>query len=696
MGGEPQDRDREIAPTPGSRRGEHTDTYHGTAVADPYRWLEQDVRESAEVADWVARQNAFTRDYLAKLPERAAIARRLTELWNYERFGVPVRKGGRYFYLHNDGLQNQSVLCVQSALDAAPEVLIDPNTWADDGTVALAEVFPSPDGRYLAYLVQDGGSDWRSLRILDLGTRQLLPETLDWLKFSGIAWLPDGSGFYYSRYPEPQTGARFTSLNTHQAVWLHRPGTPQADDVPIYARPDFPAWGFAPAVSHDGRHLVISVSLGTDDRNQVVHQDLTVAGSRPEMLIAGFAAGYTFIGSRNDDLYFRTNAAAPNGCIVRLGGSAAAGRGSPRATVVVAERDDVLEGVSLVGGHLIAHYLRDASSAAVVFDLEGHPVREVPLPGIGTASGFTGAPDDSETFFSHQSFNDPGAIWRYDVASGAQHLFRRPAVAFDPADYVVEREFCASKDGTPVPVFITRRKDLPRDGGAPALLYGYGGFNIALTPEFSVPRLAWLERGGVYAVANLRGGGEYGETWHAAGTRLSKQNVFDDCIAAAEHLVARGYTTPGRLGIHGRSNGGLLVGAVLNQRPDLFGAAWPAVGVMDMLRFHHFTAGRFWVDDYGSADDPEEFRALLAYSPYHNIRSGVRYPAVLITTADTDDRVVPGHSFKYAARLQAAQAGGRPVLIRIDARAGHGLGTPTRKVIDDYADCWAFLTAHLR
>lgn len=672
---------------PDTRTVGQIDDYYGVRVADPYRWLEEDVRESAAVADWVERENALTFDYLTGIPERPAIRKRLSALWDYERYSVPVSAGGRYFYRRNDGLQNQAVLYVQDAVDAEPRVLIDPNRWSEDGTVALGEAYPSPDGRYLAYTVQDGGSDWRSVRILDVAAGAALPETLEWLKFTGISWAADGSGFYYSRYPAVDDDDRFTGLNSDHAVWFHRLGSAQSDDREVYARPDHPQWGFAATASRDGRHLVIEVWLGTDDRNQVVYQDLA-SSAEPFMLVDGFDAGYRFLGSLGEVLYFRSNADAPNGRIVswqRDGGW----------NSVVPERDDVLSDASLIGGHLIGHYLRDARSAVTVFAADGAVVRDLDLPGIGTVSGFSGRPDRSETFFAFESFADPGGIWRYDVATGERAPFRRVAVDFDPDDYVVEQVFYPSKDGTRVPMFITHRRGLERDGDTPTLLYGYGGFNISLTPDFSVTRLAWLEMGGVYAVANLRGGGEYGEAWHKAGTRLDKQNVFDDFVAAAEYLIAGNYTRPQRLGIFGGSNGGLLVGAVVNQRPDLFAAALPAVGVMDMLRFHRFTAGRFWTDDYGSADDPEEFRALYAYSPYHNIVDGMCYPPVLATTADTDDRVVPGHTFKYIARLQAAQGCAHPVLIRVETRAGHGAGKPTEMVIDEYADRWAFLARHL-
>lgn len=676
---------------PETKTVEQVDDYHGVKIDDPYRWLEQDVRESEDVHQWVQAQNQVTFGYLESISEREIIEKRLTELWNYEKFQVPFRIGGRYYYQRNDGLQNQYVLYVQESLDAGSEVLIDPNQWSKDGTVALAGVYPSTDGRYLAYTIQDGGSDWRTARVMDLESRELLPETLDWLKFTNVSWAADGSGFYYSRYPAPDSDEKFQSLNMNQAVWFHAVGTPQAEDVQIYARPDNPEWGFAPEVSHDGRHLVITVWKGTDDRNQVVYKNLAEPEAEPVMLVEGFDAGYAFLGNDGDTLYFRTNADAPKGRVVQIDAS------QPAAgwTEVIPQTDNVLEGVSYIGGRFAAQYLKDARSEVVVYDAAGKQLRTVELPGIGSVSGFYGEPDNPETFFGFSSFNNPGEIWRYDVTSGARELFRRASVDFNPDDYVVTQVFYESKDGTRIPMFISHKRGIELDGENAALLYGYGGFNISIKPGFAITNLAWMEMGGVYAVANLRGGGEYGEEWHKAGTRLQKQNVFDDFIAAGEYLVRNNYTRPGRLGIFGGSNGGLLVGAVTNQRPDLFGAAIPAVGVMDMLRFNQFTAGRFWVDDYGSPEVEEEFKALHAYSPYHNIENGKCYPAVMATTADTDDRVVPGHSFKYAARLQAAQSCSKPVLIRIETRAGHGAGKPTTKIIEEYADRWAFLLENL-
>ncbi|HLT91007.1 MAG TPA: prolyl oligopeptidase family serine peptidase [Woeseiaceae bacterium] len=676
---------------PPTRIVEHTDVYHGVTVADPYRWLEEDVRESEAVREWVEAQSRFTFDYLAKIPEREAIRSRLTALWDYERFDVPFRAGDRYLYRRNDGLQNQYVLYALETLEGEPTVLIDPNAWSDDGTVALAAAVPSHDGRYLAYTIQDGGSDWRTARVLDLETGELLPETLRWLKFTGISWNGDGTGFYYGRFPEPEEGAEFQGLNLNQSVWFHRVGTPQSEDRQVYARPDRPDWGFDAVASRDGRHLVIHIGVGTDFRNRVAYLDLTNPDAEPVMLVDDFEAGYAFLGNRGNTLYFMTNREAPKGRVVGID----LDRRESGFREVIPEDEHVLSSVALIGGRFVAEYLADAKSRVLVFDLDGRRDHELALPGIGSAYGFSGEPDDPEMFFGFTSYNNPGEIWRYDVVTGEKALFRRAEAAFDPDDYEVGQVFYTSKDGTRVPMFVVHRKGIELDGANPTLLYGYGGFNISLTPSFSIAVMGWLEMGGVYAVANLRGGGEYGEEWHKAGTKLEKQNVFDDFIAAAEYLVEAGYTRPDRLAIFGGSNGGLLVGAVTNQRPDLFGAAIPSVGVMDMLRFHRFTAGRYWTDDYGSSENEAEFRALYAYSPYHNIVDGACYPPVMATTADTDDRVVPAHSFKYIARLQAAQGCANPVLIRIETRAGHGAGKPTAKIIEEYADRWAFLVEHL-
>jgi prolyl oligopeptidase len=671
---------------------DHVDNYHGTSVPDPYRWLEDDVRESEAVSSWVGDQNKVTFAYLDTIPERSNINKRMKELWDYERYSMPDKEGGRYFYSYNNGLQNQDVIYMQKGLDAEPGLLIDPNTWSEDGTVALASYFPSPDGSHVAYLVQDGGSDWRMGKVINVDTGKELDDQLDWLKFTNISWAGDGSGFYYSRYPQEEDAEKFQSLNKNMTVYFHQLKTSQDLDRVVYARPDFPDWGPRGIVTDDGKHLIIVISVGTDDRYSIVHMDLTDPSAEPEMIIEGFDYDYTPVGNIGNELYFRTNDGAPRNRLITINVDQPA-RENWRE--VIAETEDVLDGVSLVGGKIIASYMQDAKSVVKIMDMEGKETGAVELPGIGSVSGFRGKMDDPETFFSFSSYNSPQVISRFDVSSGEVEVFKAPVVAMNPDDYIVKQVFYMSKDGTRVPMFISHRKDVVPDGNTPTLLYGYGGFNISITPSYSTTRLTWMDMGGVYAVANLRGGGEYGEEWHQGGTKANKQNVFDDFIAAAEYLVAEGYTNTEKLAIFGGSNGGLLVGAVVNQRPELFGAAIPAVGVMDMLRFHNFTAGRFWTDDYGSSDNPEEFEALMAYSPYHNIKKGTNYPAVMITTADTDDRVVPGHSFKYAAALQAAQAGDDPVLIRIETRAGHGAGVPTDKIIADYSDKWAFLLRNL-
>ena len=667
---------------------DQVDDYHGNQVADPYRWLEDDVRQSEKVAAWVKAQNEVTFGFLETIPERKAIEKRLTALWDFEKFGTFFKAGGRYYYEHNTGLQNQYVLYVMDSLEAKPRVLIDPNTWSDDGTVALAGMSFSDDGRYLAYGIQDGGSDWRTWRVMEIDGGRVLEDELKWLKFTGTSWTKDGRGFFYSRYDEPVEGAEFQSLNLNQKVFYHRVGTSQSDDVLVYARPDNPDWGFQTEATEDGRFLVITIWKGTDDKYRIVYKDLTEPYAMPVELVADFDNEYTFVGNDGPVMFFKTDLHAPKRRIIAIDTRQPARIAWKE---VVPEADDVLTGVSLVGNLFLAEYLKDARSQVKLFAMNGRLVSELELPGIGSADGFSGKRTDTETFYSFSSFAVPPSIYRFDLVTRESTLLRRAKVDMVPEDYVTEQVFYTSKDGTRVPMFLTYKKGTNRDGKNPALLYGYGGFNIALTPRFSISRLAWMEMGGIYAQANLRGGGEYGEAWHQAGTKLNKQNVFDDFIAAAEWLIDQGYTSREKLAIQGGSNGGLLVGACMAQRPDLFGACLPAVGVMDMLRFHKFTAGRFWVDDYGSADTAEEFKALYAYSPYHNLKDGTSYPPTLITTADTDDRVVPAHSFKFAARLQEAHKGKAPVLIRIETRAGHGSGKPTSMIIEELADQWAFL-----
>lgn len=670
---------------PPAKTTDQADEFFGVNVADPYRWLEADVREDEDVAAWVTAENNVTSAYLDTLPGRDAIKARLKALWDYEKFLLPVKKGERIFYRRNDGLQNQYVLYVQEG-PGEPRILLDPNTWSDDGATALNTYHPSPDGSLVAYQVQEGGSDWMTIRIADAASGVVLGDKIDWVKFSGVSWAKDGSGFFYSRYPEPEKGEAFQSLNLNQAVYFHKIGDAPEHDKLIYARPERPEEGFSARVSSDGGTLVVTVWKGTDSRYEVALIDLEHFAAEPLEIVSGFENDYTYIATAAGRHYFFTDRGAPKG---RLVFTPAAEPGMAW-TEVVSESRHVLSGVSIVGGRIFAHYMEDVKSAVRMFSLEGTSLGALDLPGVGSAGGFGGEPEDEETFFSFESFNQPPAIYRYDIAKDEQSVFKEPQTPFEPGEYDVAQVFYPSKDGTKIPMFIAHKKGLDLSGGAPTLLYGYGGFNVSVTPAFSVTRLQWMEMGGVFALANIRGGGEYGKEWHDAGRLLNKQNVFDDFVAAGEYLIEEGITTKDRLAIQGGSNGGLLVGTVINQRPDLFAAGLPAVGVMDMLRFNQFTAGRFWVDDYGDPAEEAHFRNLFAYSPYHNIKNGADYPAILITTADTDDRVVPGHSFKYAAALQAADIGDKPHLIRIETRAGHGAGKPTDKIIEEYADMWAF------
>jgi len=664
-------------------------TMHGIEVEDPYRWLEGDVREYPEVSDWVDQQNVVTRSHLDSIGARSAIRDRVEALWDYPRTSTPARYGDRYYFTHNDGLQNQPVWYVADTLDGTPRVLLDPNTLSSDGTAAVSGVSFSDDGRYMAWAQSDGGSDWKTWRVRDLTSGQDLPDLIEWSKFSGAAWMPDGSGFYYARYAEPEQGEAMQAANEHQSLWFHRPGTPQSEDVLVHQNPQEPHWGWSPAVSHDGRWLIVHVWKGGEE-TRVLVQDLARTGSELTPLVPEFEEAWSFIGSEGGTLYFRTTQDAPLGRVVAIDMHAAPEHRHWQE--IIPESTDALRSVSHVGGRLAANWMRHAASRLTLHEMDGRLIREIELPGIGSASGLSGWPDKYETFYSFNSFTTPPEIHRLDLGSDVSSLWKRSTVDMNPEDFVVRQVFVLSKDGTRVPMSIAHRADLALTGDLPTLLYGYGGFNIPLMPVFSPSRLAWMELGGVLAVANLRGGGEYGRDWHLAGTKLRKQNVFDDFIAAAEWLIDHDYTRPGRLAIQGGSNGGLLVGAAMTQRPDLFGACLPAVGVMDMIRYPEFTIGRAWIPDYGDPTKPEEFNALIAYSPYHNLKPGTTYPTTMVTTADTDDRVVPGHSFKYAAALQHAQSeGGPPVLIRIDRKAGHGAGKPTSMRIDEVADTWAFL-----
>jgi prolyl oligopeptidase len=691
---------------PATHRVDHVDTYFGTKVEDPYRWLEDDVRTSTDVADWVKAENKLTEAYLAAIPERETIRRRLTELWDFAQYMPYVKEGGRYFFLKNDGLQNQPVLYVADSLDGQTRVLIDPNTWSKDGTIALGEMGFSDDGKYLAYSRSEAGSDWSVWHVLEIATGKQLPDELHWTKFSNASWTKDNKGFFYSRYEEPKKGAEFQALNFNNKVFYHLLGTDQKDDAQVYYRPEHPEWQYVGEVTEDGHYLVISIVVGTDARQRIVVRDLK-GGTMGDWasahdwveLINNFDHEFTFLGNDGTRLFFKTDVDAPRRRVIAIDLT------KPNKEdwqEIIPQSDDTLTEASLVGNRFIGLYLHDASTQVKLFGLDGKLIEDVKLPGIGTAAGFSGKRrqhgkrTETETFYSFSSIATPPSIYRLDLTTGESKLIRRAEAKFDPDRYEVERVFYTSKDGTRVPMFIAHRKGIKLDGTNPTLLYAYGGFNIPMPPVFSIGRAAWLEMGGVYAQACLRGGSEYGEAWHKAGTKLHKQNVFDDFIAAAEWLIANKYTQKEKLAIQGGSNGGLLVGAVETQRPDLFGACLPAVGVMDMLRFQKFTEGRTWVDDYGSSDDNAEmFKALRAYSPYHNIHDGTCYPPTLVTTADTDDRVVPGHSFKFTAAMQRAQSCDKPILILITSRAGHGGGKPTSKRIAETADLWAFLVKSL-
>lgn len=679
--------ERPLPNYPHTRATDLVEEQFGEKVADPYRWLENDVRTDPEVRQWVSRENEASGAYLKSLPGRDILAARMKQLTNFERFGTPRKAGNFYFYTRNDGLQNQSVLNVREGIDGKPRILIDPNSWSSDGATALAEWMPSDDGRWLAYAIQDGGTDWRTLKILDVATGKIADDEVKWVKFSTIAWNADGSGFYYSRFPEPEPGATFQSINLNQAVYFHAVGTPQSADAKIYATPDKPRQSHSAQVTDDGRYLLITTAAGTDNRYELTVGRLDKGPLQLRTLVKGLEFNWELAGSVGSRFFFLSNKGAPRGRLVTLD----AEKPSRKPVEIVAQTGDTMIGASLVGERMIVAYLGDAKSEAELRALDGRLIGPIVLPTIGSAAGFGGKGGDPETFYTFSSYAVPPTVYRFNTSTGVAEIFAKPKVSFDPDDYLTEQRFYASKDGTKIPMFLVRRKDSVGKGSVPALLYGYGGFNIAQSPGFSSTKLAWLEQGGALAVANLRGGGEYGAEWHDAGRLQAKQNVFDDFIAAGEYLISEGITTKSQLAIEGRSNGGLLVGAVVNQRPDLFAAALPAVGVMDMLRFNRFTAGRYWVDDYGDPGKEADFHTLRAYSPYHNIASGRDYPAILVTTADTDDRVVPGHSFKYIAALQAAEIGAKPHLIRIETRAGHGSGKPTDKIIAESADMYAFI-----
>ncbi len=655
--------------------------YHGTQVADPYRWLEDD--NSEETAAWVGEQNEVTQSYLKKIPFREDVEKRLTKLWDYEKFGTPFKEAGKYYYYKNDGLQNHYVLYRQVE-DGDDEVIIDPNKFSEDGTTSLAGLSFNKSGKYAAYMISEGGSDWRKAYVLDLETMKLLDDELQWIKFSGISWA--GDGFFYSRYPVSEDGGELSDQNEYHSLYYHKLGDDQGKDQLIYQNPDHPLRNVYGGTTEDENWLVINESESTSG-NSVSIKSLNNPNAGIIRVIDGFDADYGYVDNDAQRMLFKTNDGAPNEKIVALDLS----NPSEGMTEFIAEGDDVMERTAVLGGKLFVEYLHNASSKIKIFDMSGTYQSDLDLPGIGSVGALSGKKKDQEAFFSFSSYTRPGTIYSFDTENLDYEIFRESAIDFNSDDYVTEQVWYTSYDGTKVSMFITHKKGLEKDGARPTLLYGYGGFNISLTPGFSLSRLPILENGGIYAVANLRGGGEYGKEWHKAGTKERKQNVFDDFQSAAEYLIKEGYTSSEKLAIQGGSNGGLLVGASMTQRPDLYAVALPAVGVLDMLRYHEFTIGWAWAEDYGLSSDPEGFEYLMKYSPLHNVKEGVEYPATMVTTADHDDRVVPAHSFKFASELQSKHKGDNPVLIRIETSAGHGAGKPTEKFIEEYADIMSFM-----
>ncbi|MBA2379514.1 MAG: S9 family peptidase [Blastocatellia bacterium] len=674
---------------PQARRSDQVDTFHGVKVADPYRWMED--TDSDEMQAWIEAQNKITDSYLGSIPQRDQLRKRMTELWDYERVSAPFKIGSKYYYSRNDGLQNQSVMYVTDDPEKPGKLFFDPNKLSEDGTAALSGQSFSDDGKFWAYGVARSGSDRTEWLLMNTETGEHLTDTLRPNRQGGVSWLKDNSGFFYSRFPDAEAGAELRSQNFYQKLYFHKLGTPQSEDKVVYERPDNPEYFVGGRVSEDGRWLIINVGQGTRRMNMVYFKDLSKADSPIRPLVETLDYAYTFLGNDDEKFYFQTDLNAPMGKVVTVN----VAEREPKFVDLVPESRDMLRGAQFLNNQLVLNYLKDAYTQIRIVDTDGKHVRDVKLPGIGTAGGFNGKRHDSDTFYTYSSYNAPPTIYRYDMKTGRSALFREAKVKFSPNDFEVKQVFYPSKDGTKVPMFLIHKKGIKLDGNNPTLLYGYGGFNVAMTPGFSVARIPWLELGGVYAVANIRGGNEYGKSWWEQGARLNKQNVFDDFIAAGEWLIANKYTSSKRLAIQGGSNGGLLVGAVLNQRPELFGAALPAVGVMDMVRFPKFTIGWAWTSDYGSPDNEEEFKALYAYSPLHNIKEGTKYPPTLVTTADTDDRVFPAHSFKYAAAMQAAQGGDAPILIRIETKAGHGAGKPTAKQIEEQVDIYGFLMKSL-
>jgi len=679
---------------PITHKTDTVENYHGVQVADPYRWLEDP--DSEKTQEWVKFQNEITFNYLAEISERETIKKRLTKIWDYEKYSVPFQEGDRYFYYKNDGLQNQSILYTLPTLDAEPKVLIDPNKLSEDGTVALSGIAISKDGKLIAYGISKAGSDWQEWRIKNIETGEDLPDVLQWIKFNRPAWKDDNQGLFYCRYDQPQ-GRELEETNYLQKVYYHSLGIAQDDDVLIYEKPDKKEWMFNCSITKDGKYLILTVDQSTENKNLVFYKDLTTPDAPIVELISEFEAEYSLIDNDDNTFWFVTDFDAPKRQVIAIdinnppSPSLVTGENKNKWQEIIPETRDTLREVGILNNQFVAFYLKDAHTQIKIFNLDGSLVRNVDLPGIGSVGGFNGKRYDTTTFYSYVSFTTPSSIYQYDMVSGESKIYRQPNVDFNPDEFETKQIFYSSKDGTSIPMFITHKKGIKLDGNNPTILYGYGGFNVSITPNFSISRLVWLEMGGIYAIANIRGGGEYGEEWHQAGIKQQKQNVFDDFISAAEWLIENNWTASEKLAITGASNGGLLVGACITQRPELFRAALPAVGVMDMLRFPKFTIGWAWVADYGSPDNPEEFKALYAYSPLHNLKPEISYPATLVTTADHDDRVVPAHSFKFISALQEVHIGDNPVLIRIETKAGHGAGKPTTKIIEEITDEFAFL-----
>ena len=674
---------------PSTRKEDLVEILHGQEVPDPYRWMED--LDSEELQDWITAQNKITFDFLEASPLRQKIQKRMTELWNYEKVSPPFKRADRYFYFFNDGLQNQNVIYWMENLDSEPQLLLDPNTLSEDGTVALSGAAVSRDGKLLAYGLSEAGSDWQTWYVRGVDDGEDLEDCIEWVKFSGASWDKDSEGFFYSRYDAPD-GAALKQTNYYHKLYYHKLGTSQSDDRLIYERPDQKEWGFFTEVTEDGCYLIINVWHGTASENAIFYLDLMDPEAEVVELLSDFDAEYILVGNQGKQFFFKTDHNARQHRLIAIDIE----KPTPEDwRELIPEVRDKLEYVDLIGEHFICTYLHHAAHQVRLFKMDGLPDGELQLPGPGMVIGFSGRSDDPETFFQFSNFTTPGVVFHFNSQTRVSTLFKAPDLAFDPHNYVTQQVFYHSKDGTRVPLFITHRKDIEINGDVPTYLYGYGGFDISIPISFSTPNLVWMEMGGIFAQAQLRGGGEYGREWHEGGMKANKQNVFDDFIAAAEYLIKEGYTGTEKLAIGGRSNGGLLIGACMTQRPDLFGVCLPNVGVLDMLRFHKFTIGWAWVSDYGSPDDPAEFATLRAYSPYHNIQPGVSYPPTMVMTGDHDDRVFPAHSFKFAAALQAAQSGEAPVLVRIETRAGHGAGKPTAKLIEEFSDMWTFALANM-